>query len=154
MSESRNNTPSWLPHVVAAMLTVGATWTAIRTEVPSMVEAEMSAQMASYGRAMQQYQDSLYQVANAQLHVLVASEASAVRDSLLSTLQLVTQRPGQVTYSPNITVQADTTGMQRLEAKLDSSAQLQRRILRELQQIPQPQPQPKSRVKPQSIRAW
>lgn len=152
MSEGRNSNPSLLPHVVAAVLTVSATWTAIRTEVPSMVEAEMSAQMATYGRAMQEYQDSLYQVANAQLHALVASEASAVRDSLLGTLQLVTQRPGHVTYSPNITVQADTLGMHRLEAKLDSSAQLQRRILRELQQVPEPQP--KSRAKRQGTPAW
>lgn len=132
MSETRTTTPGWLPHLMGALLTVGATWTAIRQEVPGIVQAAVQAEVQSMSVALMDRQDSAWKQAQVQLHQRIHEEAGAVRDSLRAALNLVRSDQGRVTYAPNIIVQPDTAGNQALLAMMDSLASTQADILRRL----------------------
>lgn len=128
MSEGRHNSPSWMPQLISALATVGAVWAMIRTEVPSTVRQEVRAVMAEERVYMAIQMDSAWSAAQDSLHKRVAIEAGAVRDSLQRTLDLVRTSPaGTVTYSPHITVQADTAGTAVLIARMDTVEHLLRR---------------------------
>lgn len=136
MSTGRNNTPAWVPHLMGALLTVGATWTAIRTEVPALVASAVQLEVGTMTARMMARQDSAWTAAQMQLHQRIEHEAAAVRDSLQATLNLVRMGEGRVTYAPNITVEADTSGlkaMHDLSAKLDSIMDLNMRLLQRVQ---------------------
>lgn len=132
MSEGRNSTPSWVPHLMGALLTVGATWTAIRTEVPGIVRNEVVAEMSAHTAAMMRHQDSLWHDARERIHAHIAAEAHAVRDSLQAALDLVEARPDRVTYAPKITVQQDSAATAVLHARLDTIQEWTHNIMREL----------------------
>jgi hypothetical protein len=133
MTQGRSNTPSWVPHLMGALLTAGTVWATIRTEVPAMVEEAVHAEVEASAARMMARQDSAWAVAQTALHARIEVEAGAVRDSMLSVLQLITDRPtGRVVYSPNITVAPDTVATALLVSKLDSITNWQRDILRQL----------------------
>ena len=130
MTEGRNNTPSWMPQLIAALATVASVWGLIRTEVPTMVHHEVQAVMVEERAYMAMKMDSAWNAAQDSLHVRIAQEASAVRDSLQRTLDLVQSGPaGTITYSPHITVEADTIGNRAILAKMDSILHITRKVL-------------------------
>lgn len=137
MTAGRNNTPAWMPQLIAALATVASVWGLIRTEVPTIVHTEVQAVMAEERMYMAMTMDSAWNAAQDSLHVRIEQEASAVRDSLQATLDLVKNAPaGTVTYSPEITVLPDTSGNAAMLLKMDSVLKMARKVL----ERPEPTP--------------
>jgi len=147
MSTGRNNTPNW-QHALAALATVATVWATIRTEVPAVVHTEVEAAMKQERAHMDSLMHVAWTIAQDSLHKRIEHEAVAVRDTMMSTLNIIATRPsGRVVYSPNITVAADTSGTNEILHRLDAIEFNQDAILHHLQprtdQVPARKARPK-----------
>jgi hypothetical protein len=120
MSTGRNNTPSWVPQIVSALITVGAVWGTIQKDVPKIVREEVRAELDAQRIAMVHRQDSLWANMRDTLMARTDHLAAASVDSMAKAVGLMVMDRSRITYSPQITVQADTAMAQQLEAKLDT----------------------------------
>jgi hypothetical protein len=134
---STNATPSWIPSMMAALMTVAATWGLIRTEVASVVQAEVSAQLATHRAAMVHQMDSLFKSAGVQVDTLLQQRIKESADRVTNEIGLLpVNRPdGTVVYQPNITVQADTVALQVIQDELDTLKIRQADTMREVWEI-------------------
>jgi hypothetical protein len=135
MSTGRNNTPSWLPQILSALVTVGVVYATIREEVPSVVRHEVRAELAAQSAAMATRQDSMWNVMSAQLIQRTEALAANSVDSMAKAVGIMVMDRSRIVYSPHINVQADTAMAHHLDAKLDTVLYQLRRVRGQVAQI-------------------
>lgn len=111
-------TPSWVPALMGALLTVAATWGTIQTQVPAIVEQQVAAQLEEHRLELALKADSLWASTEAAIMARVDSATTHAADTVLRRLGIMQQRiEGQPrTMSlPTIVVQRDTA----LERRVD-----------------------------------
>jgi hypothetical protein len=128
MSEGRNNSPSWVLHLVSAVATVVTVYATIREEVPKVVRNEVHAELASQTAVMAFRQDSMWNAISDQLIQRTEALAANSVDSMAKAVGIMVMDRSRIVYSPHINVQADTVMAQHLNAKLDT-------VLHQLRQV-------------------
>lgn len=127
-------TPAWVPTLVSALLTVGATWTTIQTQVPEIVAQQVHGQLMEHRDELRAGADSLWAATEATIMARVDSATAHAADTVLIRLGYLQEHMGtRTTYTaPHIIVQRDTAMARRVDLALaliaTELAQLQERL--------------------------
>lgn len=123
MRTATPTTPTWLPTLVSALFTVGATWTTIQTQVPAIVQQEVDAELQHHHAQLMQRADSLWAATEGAIMARVDQATTHAADTVLSRLGFIermsTTAGGRPQYvAPQVVVEQDTALSRRMEVAL------------------------------------
>jgi hypothetical protein len=120
MSTQASTTPAWVPTLVSALLTVGATWTTIQTQVPAIVAEQVQAELDLHRVQLAMKADSLWSHTESAIMARVDSATTHAADTVLSRLGFMQATMGQPARyaAPAIIVKPDTALQHRIDQAL------------------------------------
>lgn len=111
---------NWLPQVLTAASTVAATWGLMVHFIGPAVQAAVKYEVQAEFKKQRIITEYVTDSVNAILLDSMRIEIACATQEVTSQLGLIATKDGNtVTYSPRIVVQADTTGLAEVNAKVD-----------------------------------
>ena len=120
MSTDKATTPSWVPSLMGALLTVAATWATIQTQVPAIVEQKVADELTAHRAYLALKADSLWSTTEAAIMARVDSATTHAADTVLARLGIMQAQLGRpaTTTAPAIVVQQDSALARRVDMSM------------------------------------